>query len=107
MNRAAAPVSGWWKALDAAAAGFASGDWKVRWDAVKMAASLGWEARDVVRSARGKGWVAAIRDRRPPAVPGSEGCRSVALIEACYDGREALDLPWIEPDRHSGTAVTP
>jgi predicted dehydrogenase len=36
----------------------------------------------------------AIRGRREPFVPGSEGRRSLALIEACYERRQPLVLPW-------------
>src|SRR3954452_6712573 len=36
----------------------------------------------------------AIRGRREPFVPGSEGRRSLALIESCYAQRGFLDLPW-------------
>lgn len=41
--------------------------------------------------------VAAVREGRPPRVPGSEGRRAVALVEACYAHRAALELPWDEP----------
>jgi predicted dehydrogenase len=44
-------------------------------------------------------WVAAIRRGRPPAVPGAEGCRSVALIERCYAQRKPLLLPWLREER--------
>jgi predicted dehydrogenase len=40
-------------------------------------------------------WVEAIRTGRLPTVPGTEGRRSVALIEACYSKRQGLELPWI------------
>src|SRR3954469_3147756 len=36
----------------------------------------------------------AIRTRREPFVPGREGRRSLALIEACYAQRQTLELPW-------------
>jgi len=36
----------------------------------------------------------AIRRGREPFVPGSEGRRSLALIEACYERRRPLVLPW-------------
>jgi predicted dehydrogenase len=42
-------------------------------------------------------WVGAIRDGREPMVPGSEGRRSVAMIEACYRNRQPLELPWVAP----------
>ena len=38
-------------------------------------------------------WARAIRDRRPPFVPGAEGRRSVALMAACYARRRPLSLP--------------
>jgi predicted dehydrogenase len=40
-------------------------------------------------------FVDAIRSGRPPCVPGSEGRRSVALIEACAARRRPLALPWV------------
>ncbi|PYQ67232.1 MAG: hypothetical protein DMF53_02075 [Acidobacteria bacterium] len=36
----------------------------------------------------------AIRGKREPFVPGSEGRRSLALIESCYVQRRFLELPW-------------
>jgi predicted dehydrogenase len=36
----------------------------------------------------------AIRTKREPFVPGSEGRRSLALIESCYAQRGFLELPW-------------
>jgi predicted dehydrogenase len=30
-------------------------------------------------------FVAAIRERRPPSVPGEEGRRTLALLLACYE----------------------
>lgn len=36
----------------------------------------------------------AIRLKRDPFVPGSEGRRSLALIESCYAQRRFLELPW-------------
>jgi len=39
-------------------------------------------------------FAAAIRERREPFVPGREGRRSLALIEACYARRRPLELPW-------------
>jgi predicted dehydrogenase len=42
-------------------------------------------------------FVAAVREGRPPRVPGSEGRRAVALVEACYAHRAPLALPWDEP----------
>jgi predicted dehydrogenase len=38
----------------------------------------------------------AVREGREPFVPGSEGRRSMALIEACYAVREPLVLPWMD-----------
>jgi predicted dehydrogenase len=40
-------------------------------------------------------FVAAVRDRRAPLVPGEEGRRSVAVIEACYAKRKPLRHPWV------------
>lgn len=40
-------------------------------------------------------WLDAIRNGNSPCVPGTEGCRSVALIEACYAQRKPLKLPWM------------
>ena len=42
-------------------------------------------------------FAAAIRERREPFVPGREGRRSLALIEACYARRQPLVLPWSIP----------
>jgi predicted dehydrogenase len=42
-------------------------------------------------------FVAAAREGREPRVPGREGRRAVALVEACYARRRPLDLPWDEP----------
>ncbi len=42
-------------------------------------------------------FAAAIRESRPPLVPGREGRRSLDLIEACYAARRPLELPWDEP----------
>jgi predicted dehydrogenase len=39
-------------------------------------------------------FAAAIHDEREPFVPGREGRRSLALIEACYARRQPLVLPW-------------
>jgi predicted dehydrogenase len=39
-------------------------------------------------------FAAAIRARREPFVSGAEGRRSLALIEACYERRRPLVLPW-------------
>jgi len=36
----------------------------------------------------------AVRGRGGPFVPGSEGRRSLALIESCYARRRFLELPW-------------
>jgi predicted dehydrogenase len=43
-------------------------------------------------------FVAAIRSGRPPAVPGSEARRSVALIADCLARRQPLALPWLAED---------
>ncbi len=42
-------------------------------------------------------FAAAVREGRQPRVPGSEGRRSIALVEACYAGRRSLVLPWDAP----------
>ena len=42
-------------------------------------------------------WVASIREGRPPAVPGTEGRRSVALIEACAARSRPFLQPWDSP----------
>lgn len=39
----------------------------------------------------------AVREHRTPRVPGSEGRRAVALVEACYARRRPLALPWESP----------
>jgi predicted dehydrogenase len=39
-------------------------------------------------------WLEAIRTGRAPSIPAPEGRRSVALIEACYQRRRPLRLPW-------------
>ena len=39
-------------------------------------------------------FAAAVRDGREPFIPGPEGRRSMALIEACYAVREPLALLW-------------
>ena len=44
----------------------------------------------------------AIRDRREPFVPGREGRRSQALIEACYAARKPLEVSWLEPEELAG-----
>ncbi len=40
-------------------------------------------------------FVDAIRDRRPPRVPGEAGRISVELVEQCYARRLPLDEPWL------------
>ncbi|HEX4954579.1 MAG TPA: Gfo/Idh/MocA family oxidoreductase [Thermoanaerobaculia bacterium] len=40
-----------------------------------------------------------IRQGGEPVVSGQEGRRGVALIEACYAARQALQLPWSIPQR--------
>lgn len=42
-------------------------------------------------------WVEAIINKRQPRVPGEEGRKSIALIEACYKNRKLLSLPWMSP----------
>lgn len=39
----------------------------------------------------------AVREGREPFIPGREGRRSQALIEACYAARQPLELPWANP----------
>ena len=46
-------------------------------------------------------FAAAIRARREPFVSGAEGRRSLALIEACYERRRPLVLPWSIVPRES------
>jgi predicted dehydrogenase len=42
-------------------------------------------------------FASAIMARRDPFVPGTEGRRSVELIEACYAQRQPLFYPWMSP----------
>ena len=49
-------------------------------------------------------FTAAIRDGRPPLVPGAEGRRSIALMEACRRVRRPLELPWLAPAVATGGA---
>ena len=37
----------------------------------------------------------SVLNKREPFVPGSEGKRSIELIEWCYNVREFLDFPWM------------
>ncbi|MBA2667054.1 MAG: Gfo/Idh/MocA family oxidoreductase [Trueperaceae bacterium] len=39
----------------------------------------------------------AIREGRAPFIPGREGKRSIALLEACRRVRRPLELPWLSP----------
>ena len=48
-------------------------------------------------------WVAAIRGVGDLAVPGTEGRRSVAGVEACYAGKKPLILAWGAADLAAGT----
>jgi predicted dehydrogenase len=48
-------------------------------------------------------WIDAIQMASRPAVPGEEGRRSVALIEACYAQRQPLELPWMRPGGQGGS----
>jgi predicted dehydrogenase/nucleoside-diphosphate-sugar epimerase len=50
-------------------------------------------------------WIDAIRDHRPPAVPGCEGRRSVAVLEACAARRQPLVLPWMTVELAATVAV--
>ena len=47
----------------------------------------------------------AIQLKRQPAIPGSEGRRSIALIEACYAERRLWKLPWVEVQPAAVTEV--
>ena len=53
-------------------------------------------------------FVAAVRERRPAFVSGVEGRRSIALLDACRQAREPLELPWLRLTRpqRRGEAVT-
>ncbi|HET9768698.1 MAG TPA: Gfo/Idh/MocA family oxidoreductase [Thermoanaerobaculia bacterium] len=42
-------------------------------------------------------FAAAVREGREPRVPGREGRRAIALVEACYARRRPLALPWESP----------
>jgi predicted dehydrogenase len=42
-------------------------------------------------------FAAAVREGRELRVPGSEGRRAIALVEACYARRRSLALPWESP----------
>jgi predicted dehydrogenase len=42
-------------------------------------------------------FLGAVREGREPRVPGREGRRGMALIEACYTRRQPLVLPWDVP----------
>jgi predicted dehydrogenase len=42
-------------------------------------------------------FIGAIRQGREPLVNGSEGRKSVALIEACHAIRDTIEYPWEEP----------
>ena len=39
-------------------------------------------------------FLGAIRERRTPAIDGHEGRKAVALIEACHEQRQPLELAW-------------
>jgi predicted dehydrogenase len=52
-------------------------------------------------------FVAAVSEGRPPRVPGSEGRRSIALVEACYARRRPLALPWDAPPELQGWIEPP
>lgn len=49
-------------------------------------------------------FAAAIQEGREPRVPGREGRRSIALLEACYARRRPLALPWGDPPELAGWA---
>lgn len=46
-----------------------------------------------------KDWLQAIKSGKIPLVPGVEAARSIAFINACYEKRQLLELPWVRPDR--------
>jgi predicted dehydrogenase len=48
-------------------------------------------------------WAEAIRNGTEPAVPGREGRRAVALIEACYRERQPLTFPWLRQEEPQTT----
>jgi predicted dehydrogenase len=50
-------------------------------------------------------FAAAVQEGRAPFVPGEEGRRSIALIEACYTRRRPLELPWDRPHPLAGWEV--
>jgi predicted dehydrogenase len=45
--------------------------------------------------------IGAVRDGREPLVPGWQGRRAVALVEACYGIREPLRFPWDIPESYA------
>ncbi len=55
-----------------------------------------WKARSVkdLFTAQLEDWVEAIQNGGQPLVPGEEARKSVELIEACYQNRKLLELPW-------------
>lgn len=45
-----------------------------------------------------KAWLQAIETGQTTlVVSGAEAARSIALIEACYERRQLLELPWVRP----------
>ena len=52
---------------------------------------------DDLMKAQLKDWIEAIRCRGKPYVTGEEASRSVALIEACHENRQPLQMPWVRP----------
>ena len=72
------------------------GSARVRDGGTTLDAAFDLELADFVSAARGDG---------PPAVPGSEGRRSVALIEALYARRQPLRQPWDWPEAYDLVAA--
>lgn len=50
-------------------------------------------------------WLRAIETGDSPRVSGVEGARGIVLIEACYQQRHLLELPWVKPDSDSAAEV--
>lgn len=52
-------------------------------------------------------FAAAVQENRAPFVPGEEGRRAIALIEACYSRRRPLELAWDHPHPVAAWEGTP
>ena len=72
--------------------------------AVEVEDVEGVEADPDIFRAQLSDFARAIREEREPLVPGVEGRRSVALVEACYACRQPLAHPWVAPDPTAGTS---